>query len=72
MSSVVIRKVSDRKDLREFIQFHYDLYRNDKYDVPNLYNDELNTLSKDKNAAFDFWEAEFYLAYKDEIGRAHV
>ncbi|NPD90781.1 N-acetyltransferase [Xylanibacter muris] len=65
MSSVIIRKVSDKKDLREFIQFHYDLYRDDKYDVPNLYNDELNTLSKDKNAAFDFCDAEYYLAYKD-------
>ena len=33
--------------------------------MPNLYSDELNTLSKDRNAAFEFCEAEYYLAYKD-------
>ena len=31
----------------------------------------VNTLSKDKNAAFEFCEAEYFLAYKDEkpVGR---
>ena len=45
MSSVRIVKVADRKGLEEFIQFHYDLYRGDPYDVPNLRSDELRTLS---------------------------
>ena len=63
--SVEIRKVSTRKDLDAFIQFHYDLYRNNEYDAPNLYSDEIHTLSKDRNAAFEFCEAEYFLAYKD-------
>ena len=65
MSSVEIRKVESKKDLKAFIEFHYDLYKGNEFDVPNLYSDDLNTLSKDKNAAFDFCEAEYYLAYKD-------
>lgn len=65
MSSVRIEKVTDKKGLEAFIQFHYDLYRGNEYDVPNLHSDEVNTLSKDKNAAFDFCEAEYFLAYKD-------
>ncbi len=65
MSSITIKKVENKKDLKTFIDFHYDLYAGNKYDVPNLYTDNLNTLSKDKNAAFDFCEAEYYLAYKD-------
>ena len=65
MSSTVIKRVTDSKSLDTFIQFHYDLYRGNPYDVPNLYMDEKNTLSKDKNAAFDFCEAEYFLAYKD-------
>ena len=65
MSSITIKKVENKKDLKAFIEFHYDLYEGNKYDVPNLYTDNLNTLSKDKNAAFDFCEAEYYLAYKD-------
>lgn len=65
MSSVQIKRVETKKDLKDFIEFHYDLYEGNPYDVPNLYSDELNTLSKDRNAAFDFCEAEYYLALKD-------
>lgn len=63
--SVEIKKVSSKKDLDDFIQLHYDLYRGNKYDAPNLYSDEIETLSKDKNSAFEFCEAEYFLAYKD-------
>ena len=65
MSSVEIKKVTDKKGLNAFIQLHYDLYKGNQYDAPNLYSDELHTLSKDKNAAFEFCEAEYFLAYKD-------
>ena len=66
MSSITIKKVENKKDLKAFIEFHYDLYEGNKYDVPTLYTADVNTLSKDKNAAFDFCEAEYYLAYKEE------
>lgn len=71
MSSVKIQKVGNKSDLKKFIEFHYDLYEGNEYDVPNLYSDDLDTLSPDKNAAFDFCEAELYLAYKDDkvVGR---
>ena len=65
MSSVVIKKVENRKDLKTFIEFHYDLYEGNEYDAPNLYSDDVNTLRSDRNAAFEFCEAEYYLAYKD-------
>ena len=65
MSSVLIKKVESRTDLKHFIEFHYDLYKGNAYDAPNLYSDELNTLRKDRNAAFDFCEAEYFLAYKE-------
>ena len=65
MSAVEIRRVANRKDLDAFIQLHYDLYRGNQFDAPNLYSDEIHTLSKDKNAAFEFCEAEYFLAYKD-------
>ena len=72
MSSVQIKRVETKKDLKDFIEFHYDLYEGNPYDVPNLYSDELNTLSKDRNAAFDFCEAEYYLALKDGIVAGRV
>ena len=71
MSSVEIRKVTDKAGLEAFIQFHYDLYRGNEYAVPNLRSDELTTLNKEKNAAFDFCEAEYFLAWRDNkvVGR---
>ena len=65
MSSIEIKKVTSRKELKTFVDFHYDLYEGCPYDVPNLFSDDMNTLSPEKNAAFDFCEAEYYLAYKD-------
>ncbi|SES69796.1 N-acetyltransferase [Prevotella sp. kh1p2] len=65
MSSVVVKKVETKKELKAFIEFHYDLYEGNEFDVPTLFNDDFNTLSKDKNAAFDFCESEYYLACRD-------
>lgn len=65
MSSVIIKSVADKNDLKAFIKFHYKLYKDCPYDVPNLYSDELATLSKEENAAFDFCEAQYFLAYRD-------
>ena len=65
MSAIEIKKVETKKDLKTFIDFHYDLYAGNPYDAPTLFSDDMNTLSKDKNAAFEFCEAEYYLAYKE-------
>ena len=65
MASVEIKKVETKKDLITFIDFHYDLYAGNEFDVPNLFSDECNTFNKKKNAAFEFCEAEYYLAYKE-------
>ena len=64
-SAIEIKRVTDKHGLEAFIQFHYDLYRGNPYDVPNLHQDEVFTLTRDKNAAFDFCEAEYFLAYRD-------
>ena len=65
MSSIEIKRVTDKRGLDTFIQLHYDLYRGNQFDAPNLYRDEVHTLSRDKNSAFDFCEAEYFLAYRD-------
>lgn len=69
--AVTIKKVSTRRELKRFIRFNYELYKNNPYSVPDLYDDMLRTLSKTKNAAFEFCEADYFLAYKDEklVGR---
>ena len=63
--SIEIKRVESKRDLRHFIDFHYDLYKGNPYDAPVLFIDDMNTLRKDKNAAFDYCEAEYFMAYKD-------
>ena len=68
---ITIKKIEDLKGLRDFIQFRYDLYRDDPNDVPYLYSDEEFTLRHDKNASFDDCEADYFMAYRDgkPVGR---
>ena len=63
--SVLIKKVESRKDLRVFSTFANKLYRGSAYYVPTMPMDERNTLDKNKNAAFEFCDADYFLAYKD-------
>lgn len=69
--AIIIKKVSSKKELKTFIRFNYELYKGNPYSVPDLYDDMLNTFSSKKNAAFEFCEAEYFLAYKDNkvVGR---
>ena len=62
---IEIRKVNTKKELRQFVQFYYDLYRGNEYAVPYLYFDEMATLKRDKNPSFECCEADYFLAYKD-------
>jgi GNAT superfamily N-acetyltransferase len=68
---IKIRKVSTKKELKQFVQFYYDLYRGNDNAVPYLYSDEMSTLRSDKNPSFECCEAQYFLAYKDEkiVGR---
>lgn len=63
--AVEIRSVSTKRDLKKFIRFNYELYKNNAYSVPDLYEDMMDTFSKEKNPAFEFCDAEYFLAYKD-------
>lgn len=69
--AILIKKVSNKKDLRRFIRFNYELYKNNPYSVPDLYDYMVGTFSTEKNAAFEFCEADYFLAYKDDklVGR---
>ena len=63
--AVTIKKVTTKRELKRFIRFNYELYKGNPYSVPDLYDDMLNTFNRRKNAAFEFCEAEYFLAYKD-------
>ncbi|MBU0935554.1 MAG: hypothetical protein KKI09_02460, partial [Spirochaetes bacterium] len=60
-----IREVTTLGDLRRFVRFQLDLYRNHPYFIPPLSFDELNTLRRDRNPAFAESEACYWLAWCD-------
>lgn len=70
--SVIIKPIAPvKKSLKQYVHFGIDLYKGNKYFVPPLVLDEINTLRPEKNPAFDFCQAQSYMAYRDgkPVGR---
>jgi len=72
--SVIIREITSKKDLKKFIWFGINLYKNCEFAAPPLLMDDLLNLSKGKNPALDFCEVGYFLAFKNEkiVGRIAV
>jgi GNAT superfamily N-acetyltransferase len=66
-----IRPVRSRSELKAFVSYPERLYRHHPCYVPKLVADELNTLQPSKNPAFDYCEAECWMAFRDgrPVGR---
>ena len=63
--SVEIVSVKTKAQLRAFVTYPYKLYEGCENWVPALEGDEYDTFNPAKNGAFDFCEAESYLAYRN-------
>ena len=63
--AIEIKTVNTRKELKTFVRFANRMYKGNKYYVPCMPMDDMKTLDKNYNAAFEFCEAEYFLAYKD-------
>ena len=69
---IQIKKVTTKKELKTFIRFNYELYKDNPYSVPDLYDDMVSTFTREKNPSFEFCEADYFLAYDDNgkvVGR---
>lgn len=51
--------------LHQYVQFGIDLYKGNTCYVPPLIMDEVGTLSPDVNPAFDFCDAQSFMAFRD-------
>ena len=65
MSDVTIKKVSNQREMKAFVRFNYELYKDCPYAVPDLLEGTLDTFNPRKNAAFDFCEADCFLALRE-------
>lgn len=62
---VNIVKVENKHQLDLFIKFPFKLYKDNPNWIPPLISDEKFTLDKNKNPAFEYCDAQLWLAYKD-------
>jgi hypothetical protein len=65
--SLIIREISTKKELTEFIKFPDRLYKGNKFYIPAIHTKELQTLSYDKNPAFEFCRAKYWIAIMDGV-----
>lgn len=63
MEELTIKEVTSKKEMKRFIRFNYELYKDCPYSVPDLYEDMVDTFST-KNAAMEFCDAAYFLAYR--------
>ena len=68
---IVLKKVTTRKEMKDFVVFPFSLYKNNEYWVPPIIKDEINNFDPTKNPVFENAEAHFFLAIKEDqiVGR---
>ncbi len=69
--SFKIVEVSTRKEIGDFVDLPFTLYKHNPYWVPPLKSDERKALLASTNPAFEFSKAKFWLVYSEEacVGR---
>ncbi|MDP4224122.1 MAG: hypothetical protein Q8868_12495 [Bacteroidota bacterium] len=71
MSEIIVKEVLTKKDLREFIYLPAKVHKADPDWLPPIYVDEWLLFDKKKNRSYQYADAIFFLAYKDNtaVGR---
>lgn len=66
-----IKEIRTKRELRGFIEFANDLYRDCPYYCPPLFFDEMNCFDKEKNPALEVCDFQLWMAYRDgkPVGR---
>jgi GNAT superfamily N-acetyltransferase len=68
---ITIKEMTSKKELKQFVKFPFKLYKNNKYWVPPIINEELESFNKNINPVFQHAEARFFVAVKNNeiVGR---
>jgi len=67
-----VKEVTTKKELREFVHFPNELYKDNPYYVPQIESMDRDTLTPSKNHAFEVCEGKYWLAYDEQdkiVGR---
>ena len=66
--NITLKEVATRKELKDFVHFPNELYKDNPYYVPQIESMDRDTLDPKKNHAFEVCEGKCWLAY-DEKGK---
>jgi GNAT superfamily N-acetyltransferase len=71
---ITVKQISSKRELKQFVKFPFQLYKNCQYWVPPLIKDELETLDAAKNPVFKNADASYFLAFQNNkpVGRIAV
>jgi len=66
-----LKEINTLHELKQFVSFQYDLYNGNRFWVPPLRSEELLSLRKEKNPAFDFCDTKYWVATRNNkiVGR---
>lgn len=69
-----IVEVKTRSQLKKWVEFPNELYKNNEYYVPFMFEDEMSYFTPQKNPAYSYCETKLFLAYhgKKIVGRIGV
>ncbi len=62
---IQIKEVTNKQELKAFVKFPMELYKDCKYFVPPLISQEMLTLNKEKNPSFEVCDTKLWLAFNE-------
>lgn len=71
MHAVEIRPIHSKQDIKKFIEFANDLYKDCTYYCPPLLLDEMHTFEKKHNPSLEVCDLQLWMAYREDklVGR---
>jgi len=71
MNEIIVKPVSNKSELNQFIKFPWKIYKDDQHWVPPLLMEQKTLLDKQKNPFFKAATAEYFLAFRngETVGR---
>jgi len=64
---ISIKRITTNKDYIAFVKFPFELYNNNRFWVPPIINEEVETIDRKINPVYQNSSARFFLAYKKGV-----
>ncbi|TMM31983.1 GTP cyclohydrolase [Polaribacter aestuariivivens] len=62
---ITLKKITSKKEMKQFVTFPFSLYKDNKYWVPPIIKDEVDNFDPKKNPVFENADAQFFVALKN-------